>query len=200
MAFKTITPYMRQVSPVTALVRELANGDVVIWVSFAEHHLKDFNQPTHAAVECDDETHQIKVTFNTEGPFKLKKMVKGGARLQFEAFGEIDQKQESEWCTVEERGPNWFTCSMPRKWLDAVTPSRVVSTPPPRINADEPALNNGKVNAVTYLRSKGVIVSKLAGDFWQHANQRIDRVAVLKMVNAQRQKAELPPLTLSLIE
>lgn len=197
MPFTEITPYARQVSPVTALVRELANGDVVIWVSFAEHHLKDFGHPTNATVQCDDETHQIKVTFNKDGPFKLKKMAKGGARLQFEAFGEIDQKHESEWCTVAERGPDWFIAELPRKWLDAVkAPTRSVAAPLP---ASAP-VDNGRVNAVSYLRSKGVIVSKLAGDFWQHANQRIDRVAVLKMVNAQRQKAELPPLTLSLIE
>lgn len=210
MSFKEITPYIKIVSQITATPRRLRNGDLILWFSFAETLLKSYGKPKRFNIEVDDETNQVRCTVDINGKFLLKELSKGGGRVQLEAFGCVRDGLESDACKLIDRTDQYFIFELPATWskvkssipvrnVNRADPPKDLSTAP---QPDGRELNTriDKLDAIAYLRSKGVKISKLAQDWWQLGNERVPSRRILEEVNKWRLRAELPPLSIDQLQ
>jgi len=208
MAFKQITPYIRLAPQVSASVRELINGDIVLWVSFSDVLLRAFKNPSKCTVGIDEESELIKIEFDNKGPFELAKFDKGGGRIRMEAFGSFkDGEHESDACAIEQRddAERWIIVALPKAWRAPAPVARPKVVPPydiPKTAAEpkpdgEDGVVGERLDAIKYLRAKGYKIDRLAGGWFQLNGQRTPKAVVVGLVDKERDRVDLPKIDAS---
>lgn len=214
----TLKPIVKQVPRFQASIYINKDEKVRCRVTIAEVILNEIGDYRKATVQVGliDGVAKMRLVFAKEGDFDVHDLGLGGARISsIEADKTImpDGARETEPMEVESRTNGdddlEYILILPiAAWNKQLSggpkPATVASVHaqiPPKVNAVAKQSSYGaKIDAVEYLRKKGVKCAKLAGDWWQVNGAREDRAQVLKRVNLYRTDSDLKQLGLEEIE
>ena len=143
----------------------------------------------------------VRMVWKSDGKFVVRSMELGGGRVHsIPVKAPVpDGARQQESCELVEKSKLEAIFILPLAAWEAQL-NRPVLPPTPKPAAPPPAPKQGPIEAVVYLRAKGVKISNLAGDWWQLDGAKVPRMEVLARVNEHRRKADLKPLAMDEIE
>lgn len=205
MEWEDVDPIVKVVPRVQAATYVNKDGKVRIRMFFSDTMLKECGEPKKANIQTgvDGDKLMIRLTWIASGKFSVSDLGRGGARIlniPCKAPGP-DGARESEPCEVTHKDKASAIVILPldawKKQLDTNTPAR---QPARQVAASVPLASKNIVEAVPYLRAKGVRIAKMSGDWWQIDGAKASRLDVLARINEHRRHADLKPLSVDQIE
>lgn len=200
MTWKALEPVVGKVlHPVKMSVRARRGGHCSVLIIFSDVALREFGNPEHADVMLGeaDNANEVWVGFKPEGKFALKEFAKGGASITLPHFDPAPQvTTEATPCLIRERSLTHVRFCLPNGWLGQKKPDRSKAAPP---EPERPVVAPGKIDAVQYMKKKGIEIKRLPGAETTHFLQdgrRIEKADVLKAINGYRRQEQLPALGL----
>lgn len=209
MEWEDVDPMVKTVPWATAWVTVNKDAKPRLCMGLSEATMNECGRPTAAniAIGTKDGKALVRLVFDPAGKFKVTEMEKGGGRVHgIPIKAPIpDGARDKESCDPIKKTKIEAIFELPleawQKQLDGAKPATVapvhVAKPAAPAAPNKPG---AKLIAVDYLRSKGVQISKLAGDWWQMAGNKVPRMEVLARVNKIRRASDLKPLGMDQIE
>jgi hypothetical protein len=203
MEWDELDPIVKTVPWCKAWVTVNNDGLPRLNLSLSEATLNDVGRADKANVQVvvKDGKALVRIVFGPTGKFTVKALELGGARIHnIPPKDPIpDGARDLEPCEVEKKEKGELILILPLDAWQAQLNRPVVLKPAPPPPPPPPP-KQGPIEAVVYLRAKGVKCSKLAGDWWMLEGNRVPRMEVLARVNEHRRNADLKPLSIDQIE
>lgn len=206
MEWEDLDPIVKTVPWAKAHITVNKDATPRLNLSLSEAMLNDIGHPKKANVQFGvrNGVCMVRLTFGPTGKFNVHDLSKGGARIHGIPVKAPapDGCREAEPCEIETKTKTEAIIILPiEAWEKQL--NQPLPPPPPKPAAPRPAPQAPQaraIDAVAYLRAKGVKISKMAGDWWMMDGNKVPRMEVLARVNEHRRHADLAPLGIDNIE
>lgn len=210
MEWEDLEPIVKTVPWCKASISVNIDGKPRLCLNLSEPAMQDCGHPKKANVQVGnkDGKTMVRMVWAPDGKFDVRNLELGGGRIHaIPVKAPVpDGARDLEPCELVSKDKKEAIFVLP---LDAwqaqlnqpvvrstaklaETPAKPAAVAPPR-----PAQS---IDAATYLRAKGIQISKMAGDWWMLQGHKVPRMEVLARVNEFRKDALLPALAIDQIE